>query len=52
MRVPLPETEQGILEVRLRNQRLEGKWGHWVSAFVTADDTPGEYRIVAIQRED
>jgi hypothetical protein len=52
MRIPLPEIGQGILEVRLRNQRSEGKWGTWVSAFVTADNTSGRYKIVAIQRED
>jgi hypothetical protein len=52
MRIPLPKGEQGILEVRLRNQRANGKWGTWVSAFLTAADNPGGYSIIAVQRQD
>jgi len=52
MRVPLPDIEEGTLEVRLRNRKADGNWGNWVSAFLATSKNPGGYTIVAIQRED
>jgi hypothetical protein len=48
--IPLPGDAMDIVEVRIRCQTTDGKWGAWVSAFLTTNDNPGGYAVIAIQR--
>ncbi|UCG50438.1 MAG: hypothetical protein JSW58_09490 [Candidatus Latescibacterota bacterium] len=51
--IPLPPSESGLLEVRLRNRIGDGdKWSKWLSVYVNTDDDSGDYSLVAIMRGD
>ncbi|MCZ6765566.1 MAG: hypothetical protein O7D32_01405 [bacterium] len=49
--IPLPSIEDGILDVRVRDMKTDGKWANWVSAYVELRPN-GTYKLIGIKRHD